>query len=82
MHYPAGSAGHERPVSARTERWLDDYSEVGSCITAKPRAAEVKGKRKLSVFSSQGLEMRSGRSFYGQPASELGANRDDDAIGI
>lgn len=66
------------PVLARTERWLDDYSEIGSCITAMPRATEVKGERKLSVFSLQGLEMMSGRSFYGQ----LGANRDDDAIGI
>lgn len=66
---------------ARTEGWLDDYSEIESCITAKPRAAEVKGKRKLSMFTLQGLEMRSGRSFDGQPAPELGANRAGDAIG-
>lgn len=82
MHYTAGGAGHEGPVLAHTERWLDECSEIGSCITAKPRAAEVKGKRRLSVFSLQGLEMRSGRSFYGQPAPELGAYRDDDIIGI
>lgn len=82
MRYTAGGAGHEGLVVARTERWLGDYSEIGSRITTKPRAAEVKGKRKLSVFSLQGLEMRSGRSFYRQPAAELGANRDDDTIGI
>lgn len=64
------------------ERGLDDYSRIGSCLTVKPRAAEVKGKRELSVFSLQGLEVRSGRRFYRQPAPELGANRGDDATGI
>lgn len=63
MHYTAGSAGHEGPALACTERWLDDSLEIGSCIAAKPRVAEVKGKRKLSVFSL--LEIRPGRSFYG-----------------
>jgi len=59
-------------VSARTERWLEDYSEIGSCITAKPGAAEVKGKRKLSALSLPRLGMRSGRSFVGNqlPNSE------------
>lgn len=67
-------------LHARRAGWVITQGQILHHTT--PRAAEQKGRRQLSMFSLQGLQMRSGRRFIGQPIPERGANSSDDATGI